>query len=87
MESDSIGRSPATVVIPSCLFTAPGSITATGTRSSRHSVAAIEDFRKSGLEHLGLSFRDVRLFKDDTPDLLLGQMRLFAREMMPRFRG
>jgi len=47
----------------------------------------IEDFRKSGLEHLGLSFRDVRLFKDDTPDLLLGQMRLFAREIMPRFRG
>jgi len=42
--------------------------------------------RKSGLEHLALSFRDVRLFKDETPDLLLEQMRLFAREIMPAFR-
>ena len=33
-------------------------------------VHTIEDFRKSGLEHLALSFRDVRLFKDETPDLL-----------------
>jgi probable F420-dependent oxidoreductase len=49
-------------------------------------VRTIEDFRKSGLEHLALSFRDVRLFKDETPDLLLRQMRLFAREVMPAFR-
>jgi len=48
-------------------------------------VRTIEDFRKSGLEHLALSFRDVRLFKDETPDLLLKQMRLFAREIMPAF--
>jgi len=41
-------------------------------------VHTIEDFRKRGLEHLALSFRDVRLFKDETPDLLLKQMRLFA---------
>ena len=45
-----------------------------------------DDFRKSGLEHLALSFRDVRLFKDETPDLLLKQMRLFASEIMPAFR-
>ncbi len=44
------------------------------------------DFRKSGLEHLALSFRDVRLFKDEIPDLLLKQMWLFAREIMPAFR-
>ena len=50
-------------------------------------VHTIEDFRKSGLEHLALSFRDVRLFKDETPDLLLKQMRLFAREIMPAFRS
>ena len=49
-------------------------------------VHTLEDFRKSGLEHLALSFRDVRLFKDETPDLLLKQMRLFAREIMPAFR-
>jgi len=50
-------------------------------------VHTIEDFRKRGLEHLALSFRDVRLFKDETPDLLLKQMRLFAREIMPAFRS
>jgi probable F420-dependent oxidoreductase len=50
-------------------------------------VRTIEDFRKSGLEHLALSFRDVRLFKDETPDLLLKQMRLFASEIMPAFRA
>ena len=49
-------------------------------------VGTIEGFRKSGLEHLALSFRDVRLFKDENPDLLLQQMRLFAREIMPAFR-
>src|SRR5262249_3671482 len=66
-----------------------------GTLGERHHVITgspdqvvhtIEDFRKSGLEHLALSFRDVRLFKDETPDLLLEQMRLFAREIMPAFR-
>jgi len=40
----------------------------------------------SSLEHLALSFRDVRLFKNETPDLLLKQMRLFAREILPAFR-
>ena len=50
-------------------------------------VQTIEDFRQNGLEHLALSFRDVRLFKDETPDLLLKQMRLFAREIMPAFRS
>jgi len=50
-------------------------------------VHTIEDFRKSGLEHLALSFRDVRLFKDETPDMLLKQMRLFAKEIMPAFRS
>ena len=50
-------------------------------------VGTIEGFRKSGLEHLALSFRDVRLFKDENPDLLLQQMRLFAREIMPAFRA
>jgi hypothetical protein len=49
-------------------------------------VHTIEDFRKSGLEHLALSFRDVRLFRDETPDLLLKQMWLFAGEIMPAFR-
>jgi hypothetical protein len=34
-----------------------------------------------------LSFRDVRLFKDENADLLLRQMRLFAREIMPSFRA
>ncbi len=67
-----------------------------GTLGERHHVITgspdqvvhtIEDFRKSGLEHLALSFRDVRLFKDETPDLLLKQMRLFAREIMPVFRA
>ena len=66
-----------------------------GTLGERHHVITgspdqvvhtIEDFRKSGLEHLALSFRDVRLFKDETPDLLLKQMRLFAKEIMPAFR-
>ena len=66
-----------------------------GTLGERHHVITgspdqvvhtIEDFRKSGLEHLALSFRDVRLFKDETPDLLLKQMRLFASEIMPAFR-
>ena len=50
-------------------------------------VRTIEDFRKSGLEHLALSFRDVRLFKDEAPDLLLNQMRLFAMEIMPAFHA
>ena len=50
-------------------------------------VGTIEGFRKSGLEHLALSFRDVRLFKDENPDLLVQQMRLFAREIMPAFRA
>jgi len=50
-------------------------------------VGTIEGFRTSGLEHLALSFRDVRLFKDETPALLLQQMRLFAREIMPEFRA
>ena len=67
-----------------------------GTLGERHHVITgspdqvvhtIEDFRKSGLEHLALSFRDVRLFKDETPDLLLKQMRLFAKEIMPAFRS
>lgn len=67
-----------------------------GTLGERHHVITgspdqvirtIEDFRKSGLEHLAVSFRDVRLFKDETPDLLLKQMRLFAREIMPAFRS
>src|SRR5262249_46183270 len=49
-------------------------------------VGTIEGYRKSGLEHLALSFRDVRLFKDENPDRLLQQMRLFAREIMPAFR-
>ena len=49
-------------------------------------VAMIEGFRRSGLEHLALSFRDVRLFKDENADLLLRQMRLFASEIMPAFR-
>ncbi len=66
-----------------------------GTLGERHHVITgspdqvvhtIENFRQSGLEHLALSFRDVRLFKDETPDLLLKQMRLFAREIMPAFR-
>ena len=48
------------------------------TGSADQVVHTIEDFRKRGLEHLALSFRDVRLFKDETPDLLLKQMRLFA---------
>jgi len=56
------------------------------TGSPDQMVHTIEDFRKSGLEHLALSFRDVRLFKDETPDLLLKQMRLFASEIMPAFR-
>src|SRR5437667_6919191 len=46
--------------------------------NSNQVVGTIEGFRKSGLEHLALSFRDVRLFKDENPDLLLQQMRLFA---------
>ena len=50
-------------------------------------VAMIEGFRRSGLEHLALSFRDVRLFKDENADLLLRQMRLFASEIMPAFRA
>ena len=49
-------------------------------------VHTIEDFRRRGLEHLALSFPDVRLFKDETPDLLK-QMRLFASEIMPAFRS
>jgi hypothetical protein len=49
-------------------------------------VDTIEDFRKSGLEHLALSFRDVRQFRDEPPDLLLKQMRLLAGEIMPAFR-
>ncbi len=66
-----------------------------GTLGERHHVITgspdqvvhtIEDFRKNGLEHLALSFRDVRLFKDETPDLLLKQIRLFASEIMPAFR-
>jgi probable F420-dependent oxidoreductase len=66
-----------------------------GTLGERHHVITgnadqvvhtIEDFRERGLEHLALSFRDVRLFKDETPDLLLKQMRLFAREIMPALR-
>jgi probable F420-dependent oxidoreductase len=67
-----------------------------GTLGERHHVITgspdqvvhtIEGFRKSGLEHLALSFRDVRLFRDESPDLLLRQMRLFAREIMPAFRA
>jgi hypothetical protein len=67
-----------------------------GTLGERHHVitggpdqviGTIEDLRKSGLEHLALSFRDVRLFKDETPQLLLQQMRLFASEIMPAFRA
>ena len=49
-------------------------------------VHTIEDFRKSGLEHLALSFRDVRQFRDEPPDLLLKQMRLLAGEITPAFR-
>jgi probable F420-dependent oxidoreductase len=67
-----------------------------GTLGERHHVitggpdqviGTIEHLRKSGLEHLALSFRDVRLFKDETPQLLLQQMRLFASEIMPAFRA
>lgn len=67
-----------------------------GTLDERHHVITgspdqvihtIEDFRTNGLEHFALSFRDVRLFKDETPELLLKQMRLFAREIMPAFRS
>ena len=46
----------------------------------------VVEFRSAGLDHLVCSFRDVRLFRDDTVDLMQAQMRTFAREVMPKFR-
>jgi probable F420-dependent oxidoreductase len=46
----------------------------------------IARYCEAGCEHLILSFRDVRLFRDDRVDLLREQMRWFAREVMPAFR-
>ena len=43
----------------------------------------VEEFQDAGLQHLACSFRDVRLFRDDTIDQIQAQMRLFAREVMP----
>ena len=45
----------------------------------------VEQFQEAGLRHLVCSFRDVRLFRDETIDLIEGQMRLFAAEVMPSF--
>ena len=47
----------------------------------------VEEFQKAGLQHLACSFRDVRLFRDETVDQIQAQMRLFAREVMPFFKG
>ena len=46
----------------------------------------VEGFQEAGLQHLVCSFRDVRLFRDDSVDLIQDQMRVFAREVMPSFR-
>ncbi len=43
----------------------------------------LEDFSDAGLEHLGLSFKDVRLFKDATIQEIEAQMEEFAKSIMP----
>lgn len=48
---------------------------------------AVGQFQEAGLQHLACSFRDVRLFRDETIEQIQAQMRLFAREVMPSFKG
>jgi alkanesulfonate monooxygenase SsuD/methylene tetrahydromethanopterin reductase-like flavin-dependent oxidoreductase (luciferase family) len=47
----------------------------------------VAEFQDAGLRHLVCSFRDVRLFRDETAELMHAQMRTFAHEVMPRFLG
>jgi probable F420-dependent oxidoreductase len=47
----------------------------------------VEEYEAAGLHHLVCSFRDVRLFRDDRIDEINRQMRLFAKEVLPAFRG
>ena len=54
--------------------------------TTREVMDEIEEYAGRGLHHLILSFRDIRLFKDRTPEKILQQMRLFAREILPSFR-
>lgn len=43
----------------------------------------LEDFSDAGLEHLALSFKDVRLFKEGTISEIEAQMEEFAKDVMP----
>src|SRR5262249_55211469 len=47
----------------------------------------VEEFEKAGVHYLVCSFRDVRLFRDESIDESKRQVRLFAKEVLPAFVG
>ncbi len=50
-------------------------------------ISMVAEFQEAGLQHMVCSFRDVRVFRDETAELMHAQMRTFAHEVMPRFLG
>lgn len=49
-------------------------------------VDTIREFEDAGLDHLILSFRDVRVFKDEELDPIVSQMRRFGETLLPDLR-